>query len=1270
MECELHRTFSTTRLDTPSPAHVGGKFGSSLLATTALVAVTALLPGMTRAQDATWLPTPGSANFNDGANWNTATVPTRTATFDASSITALSFSAITAVGGLTFNTGTPAYSFNNTRALTFVGAGIIGGSATITNNGALTFNSNSTAGTATIINNVGKTWRFIDNSTAGTATITNFGNLRFFQASTAGSAIITNNSDLNFNNTSTAGTATFTNNAALGFFNRSTAGMATVINTNSGTLFFQNNSTADRATITNNHSLIFTEDSGAGSAGITNNDFLFLGDRTTAGSATITNNNFVEFDGNSTGGNAAITNATAARVDFSASRGPEGDRKLSVGSIAGAGSFILGRNELTVGGNNLSTEVSGAISGFGGSLVKVGTGTLTLSGTNTYTGATNVNAGTFNVTGSIGSAELPSGPIGVLAGATLNVGAMGAINIDAIPTGNLTNAGTVTVEGGGKLTDFGGFIGNLPGSQGTVTVSGAGSIWTNTGTIVVGGQGAGTLTIQDGGTVNSGGGGSVGLSAGSTGIVTVTGSGSNWTNRTGGGLNIGSLGTGALLITNGGMVINDTAFTANVGNASGSQGTVAVTGAGSTWSNSSGVNIGNLGTGTLTIAEGGVVNGPVVIAADTRGIGTLNVGAGAGSPAAAPGTLNAQRVIFGAGTGTINFNHTSPDYVFAPVISGVGTINVLAGTTRFAGANDYGGPTNVIAGTLRAGAVNTFSPNSPVRVASGGTIDLNGFSHTVPGVTNAGVVNMGTGTAPGTTLTTTSYIGAGGTIALNTVLGTDGSPSDKLVIDGSSATGGSARGSTSVRIANADVTGAGAETLADGIQVVQTTSRATTTAGAFTLAGRLRAGFYDYRLFRGSLDPNNNQSPNDWFLRSSFFVGLTPIGPSTPVEPSVPIGPSLPEEKPSLPIDRPSEVLPPGLYPIIGPEIATYGVVQPMARQLGMTTLGTLHDRVGDTTLGATATTTAAPCPADGGTPDKPPAKTRTDCANAGSGNSAWGRLLGEQIDNHYRAFADPRTSGHILGFQSGLDLWRGEGTPGHHDSAGIYVGYANANVDVSGLVTNDAATNYLLRTTGSLNLDAWSGAAYWTHYGPGGWYVDAVAQATLYGGNANTQFTRLETSGFGFLSSLESGYPFQLPAFGPNFVLEPQAQLVWQHVSFDDASDGLGVVALGTTSGTSGRIGLRGKWTIVDGAKVWQPYFRINLWRDWGAEATAVYSGIDSVPLQEQATRLQLGGGVSVNMNANLSVYANADYQRAVGNTDRTKRDGVRGAAGVRYTW
>jgi T5SS/PEP-CTERM-associated repeat protein len=181
-----------------------------------------------------------------------------------------------------------------------------------------------------------------------------------------------------------------------------------------------------------------------------------------------------------------------------------------------------------------------------------------------------------------------------------------ARNLSVGPNG----IGILAIQNGGTLANSLGTIGNLPGGLGTVTVTDAGSNWSNAGSVVVGGQGTGTLTIQNGGAVNSGG-GSVGLSAGSNGTVTVTDPGSSWINGPSGGLNIGSFGTGVLTIVNGGRVINVALNTANIGNGAGSQGTVLVTGAGSIWSNSSGVNVGNLGTGTLTIADSGTVTGPI-----------------------------------------------------------------------------------------------------------------------------------------------------------------------------------------------------------------------------------------------------------------------------------------------------------------------------------------------------------------------------------------------------------------------------------------------------------------------------------------------------------------------------------------------------------------------------------------------------------------------------------------------------------------------------------
>ena len=160
-------------------------------------------------------------------------------------------------------------------------------------------------------------------------------------------------------------------------------------------------------------------------------------------------------------------------------------------------------------------------------------------------------------------------------------------------------------------------------------------------------------------------------------------------------------------------------------------------------------------------------------------------------------------------------------------------------------------------------------------------------------------------------------------------------------------------------------------------------------------------------------------------------------------------------------------------------------------------------------------------------------------------------------------------------------------------------------------------------------------------------------------------------TDGWGFLASLEGGYPIPI-GFWPRLVLEPQAQIIWQHVGFGQEFDGIDPIGLGSTSGWTGRVGLLAQSTIVtNSGQVWQPYVRANLWHDWDANAgTTFYPSPIQVPLLEAATRLEFAGGGTVKINTNWSFFGQAGYQFAVASSNNIRRNGFTGDFGLRYTW
>ena len=127
-------------------------------------------------------------------------------------------------------------------------------------------------------------------------------------------------------------------------------------------------------------------------------------------------------------------------------------------------------------------------------------------------------------------------------------------------------------------------------------------------------------------------------------------------------------------------------------------------------------------------------------------------------------------------------------------------------------------------------------------------------------VTNSGIIDLANGSVGDTLTVVGNYIGAGGRLRLDTRLGSDGSPSDRLIMDTGAATG-----STGLIVSN--VGGQGAKTVANGILVIETQNGGSTAAGAFALAAPVVAGPYEYSLYRGAAD---GSALDNWYLRSTL----------------------------------------------------------------------------------------------------------------------------------------------------------------------------------------------------------------------------------------------------------------------------------------------------------------------------------------------------------------------------------------------------------------
>ena len=440
------------------------------------------------------------------------------ATFGVSNVTAVGISANTTVSGITFDSGGSGFTITvqGNKNLTFEGTGITNNSGVTQNfvaqnvGGLASFiffeSDNSTAGSMTHFTNTGATTAgglnsgtFFDgaSSTAGGAT--------FVQ--TGGTASNGFGGFVQFEGASSSGgTATFINQAGSlnggGGFTEfdgdgtmagaATAGTSTITNDGGATsgaygqTYFTTFSTAANATITNSGGTgsgaeggltQFFGSSTAGSSTITTNAGTVAGaiggltefsDTSKAGNATLIANGGVgaggtiHFIGSSTGDTARVEvfnngGGTPGNLDISGHTAPG----VTIGSVEGSGNVFLGNRTLTVGSNNLSTTFSGVAQdggisgGIGGALAKTGTGTLSLTNSNTYTGGTLINAGTLiaGADGALGTGNVSLTASGVTLtlqnGATNNyISNTATISIVSGATANLNFTGSSDVVGG------------------------------------------------------------------------------------------------------------------------------------------------------------------------------------------------------------------------------------------------------------------------------------------------------------------------------------------------------------------------------------------------------------------------------------------------------------------------------------------------------------------------------------------------------------------------------------------------------------------------------------------------------------------------------------------------------------------------------------------------------------------------------------------------------------------------------------------------------
>lgn len=454
---------------------------------------------------------------------------------------------------------------------------------------------------------------------------------------------------------------------------------------------------------------------------------------------------------------------------------------------------------------------------------------------------------------------------------------------------------------------------------------------------------------------------------------------------------------------------------------------------------------------------------------------------------------------------------------------------------------------------------------------------------------------------------TGDYVGDGGRLVLNTVLGGDASATDKLIVHGDT------EGATAVTVNN--VGGAGAQT-SNGIQVVQVDGASN---GTFALAKRATAGAYEYLLYKGGVA---TPTDGDWYLRSEVQVVPTPVVP-TPVTPD-PTDTNDPAPGPA-PV---APVVP--TAPLYRPEPAAYLANQ--AAAVGMFA-HSMHDRMGEPNLGA---------PGDDG---------RT--------SAAWARVVRNQMDGVTgEGQLDAGTDTSVL--QIGGEIARGTGDRRFH--VGLMGGTGRANTDVT---SNPLPWRAKGKVVGyNLGLyGTWFANANTTT----GLYLDGWLQYGRYDNKVQGDYLASERyDSSTWAGSIEAGYAFALnDGDSTRFFVEPQAQAIFTDYTMSQHREENGTLIDDVDAGgLTTRLGVRFYGHAASAQRnLVQPFVTLNWWHDDDGNRMAFNT--TTLELQLPRDRYEAKLGLQTQLGSGWTGWGNLGLAYGAGDYHD-----VTGQLGLNYRW